>query len=359
MPKVLQIEDSAARRLLAVSAAVGIVLTLLHALFSVDMYRDSANVYSAMARALAAGDLSSAFHPGIPSLNVLLSGIFSFFGMAPERALSLVSGLFYVGTVPLLFLLLKQFLPERSSAVGALLFVCAPKVIRFSCSAVIDSGKIFFLVAALFFLYRLMKEQFRAPLTGVLFGAALGGLSLARSEGVGVAGILAGCAVACFICHAVKTRKFPSPLSAVTAAAAWGLFIFSRIVLMRCVTGEYVYDRRVEGGIVRLWKIFPIFRSSAVSVPAAPVSVPSVSVAVSPAAPRVSGFDLLNQNIRGGYELYLIFAVIGLALFILAVRWKGCGRLFPGKTVPDDVKWDNFFYVLLIAVVGNALIFRY
>ena len=346
MGKFFQTADFQTRMLLTASVLTGLVLTLVHALFSVDMYRDSANVYSAMARALAAGDFSSAFHPGIPSLNVLLSGVFSFFGMAPERALSLVSGLFYVGTVPFLFLLLKQFLPERLSAVGALLFACAPKVIRFSCSAVIDSGKIFFLVAALFFLHRLMKKQFRAPLTGVLFGAALGGLSLARSEGVGIAGILAGCAVVCFIRHAVRMKTFPSPLSAVTAAAAWGLCIFSRVVLMRCATGTFVYDRRIEDGISDVFN-----RLTGGHAAGAAVSLP-------PASPRVSWFDLVNQNIRGGYELYLIFAAVGLLLLILAARWKGCGRLFPGKTVPDDVKWDNFFYILLITVVGNALVFK-
>jgi hypothetical protein len=42
--------DRQTRLLLTVSLLTGFVLTFLHAFFSVDMYRDSANVCSAMRR---------------------------------------------------------------------------------------------------------------------------------------------------------------------------------------------------------------------------------------------------------------------------------------------------------------------
>lgn len=359
MRKFFQAMDRQTRILLIASLLTGFVLTLLHAFFSVDMYRDSANVYSAMARSLAAGDFSSAFHPGIPSLNVLLSGIFSFFGMAPERALSLVSGLFYAGTVPFLFLLLKEFLPQRAAAWGALLFVCAPKIIRFSCSAVIDSGKIFFLVAGLFFLHKMIREEFRSPRTGIAFGLALGGLSLARSEGVGVAGLLALSAAVYFVIRWRRDRKTPSLLPAAGAAVCWSLCLFFRVALMRAATGEFVFDSRIEGGLVRMWDGVTSSVSALFSAPAASAAVPVVPAVPMPSpAPRVSWLDLVNQNIRGGYELYLIFAAVGLILFILAARWKGCCSLFPGKKFPFELKWDGFFYVLLLVVLGNALIFK-
>jgi len=348
------------RVLLGLSLAAGVILSLLHVVFSVDMYRDSANVYAMMARSLSAGDWTTAFHPGIPCLNVLLSRPFTLCGMRPERALSLVSGLFYVGTVPFLFLLLKQFLPERLSAVGALLFVCAPKIIRFSCSSIIDSGKIFFLVAGLFLLHKLIREEFRSPRTGIAFGLALGGLSLARSEGIGTAGLLALAASVYFAMQWLRTRKLPSLLPAAGAAVFLGLCLLFRVVLMRAVTGEFVFDRRIEGGLERMWNgltssVSALFSAPAASSTAAP-GVPAVPMP--PAVPRVSWMELVSQSIRGGYEFYLVFAAAGLILLILANRWKNCECLFPGKKFPFDLKWNGFFYVLLFVVLGNALIFK-
>ena len=161
-----------ARGLVVIAVAGGVILSLLQIFFSVDLYRDAANVYAFMVRSMVEGRVEDAFHPGIPSLNVLLALPFAFIGLRPGQALSVVSCLFYVFAILFVYLLLKEFLSDRKAAAGCLLFAFAPKIIRFSCCALIDSGKIFFLVAALFFLHRLLKNRFRTWGAALGFGAA-------------------------------------------------------------------------------------------------------------------------------------------------------------------------------------------
>ncbi len=337
MLKFLCPTDLPTRILLLTALAVGLVLSLLHAFFSVDLYRDAAGVYVPLARALAQGDFAQAFHPSIPSLNVLLSWGFSAIGMRPEQAMSLVSGWFYVGTIPVLFLLLRLFFPERWSAVGALLFACTPKIIRLSCTSLLDSGKIFFIVLALLLLYRLIETNFRSIRLGIGFGAALGGISLARSEGVGIAGVIALCAVLYWASSAIRQKKLPPILPALAAGATWALALLSRMVLLFYTTGEFIYDRRVQGALTDLW-------NRNVSAPV---------VAAVPTAPSVSWWYLFRQSLRGGYELYMIFVLIGIILLMIVSRKKASRPV-----LPPEIRWHNFYWVFLAVVVGNALIFK-
>lgn len=345
MLKFLRTADLPTRMLLIAALAVGSVLTLLHVLFSVDIYRDSANVYSAMARALVNGDLAEAFHPSIPALNVLLSWGFSAIGMRPEQAMSLVSGLFYVATIPVLFLLLKEFLPERWSAIGVLLFAAAPKIIRFSCTSLIDSGKIFFVVAALLMLCKLISSRFQSRYLALGFGIALGGMSLARSEGIGNAGILALGAAVYYICMSIEEKKLLPISSALIALTAWVVALLGRMTLMYFTVGEFVYDRRLATGFANIWKHLTDTRPVLTDIVVAPQAI----------ATRVSWFYLFNQNIRGCYEAYLIFFLAGVIFLILSPRFK---QLWPEKMERPELRWHNFYWILLAMVLGNALIFK-
>ena len=132
--------------MLIAAVLVGAAISLTHLIFFNGIAdRDTANVYAAMSRALATGMYAEAAHPAIPSLNVLLSRIFTWLGMAPDVAMSAVSCMLYVATIPFVYLLLNRFLPGEPSAFGAVLFACAPKIIRFSCAGLLDSGKVFFM----------------------------------------------------------------------------------------------------------------------------------------------------------------------------------------------------------------------
>lgn len=341
-----QTKTSATGWLLALAFAVGTVTALLQLCLSVDMYRDSANVYAFMARALANGEYSEAFHPGIPMLNVLLSRPFTALGMRPEQALSAVSALFYIGTIPLLYLLLKRFMPELPAAAGALFFACAPKIIRFSCTALIDSGKIFFFVAGLYFSCRMIGEKFRSHATALWFGVVLGGMSLARSEGFGNAGMLFVCTA---LFHLAEAKKGERPPLApwFTAVAAWILVAAVRVWVNWRFCGECVFDLRIHNHL-----------SKALAGLAGNAPAPVPGQAPARASGGVTWWDLIQNSVAGSYEVYLVLAGIGLVLLLPAALGGKWHLLWPDRKVPEYFRWRPFFGLLLVCVFGNMLLFK-
>ena len=333
-------------KMLFLALAGGVICSFCHLIFSVDLYRDSANVYAFMARALAEGNYADAFHANIPHLNVCCSYPFSLLGMAPGKALSLVSCLFYLGAIFYLFFLMREFLPEKLAGFGALLFAFAPKVIRFFCTPLIDSGKCFFLTAALYYGYKLIKSRFSSPGNAAGFGAALGLLSLARSEAIANAGIIGICVGIFCIIEVVRSKKFMPLVLMISAGAITMIFLASRIVLMGIFCGKWCYDERISAGLA---KIFP-----QISVSAPATAANSVPVKVF----NSSWSHLAEQNARGSYEVYLLFTVIGVIILLLALYWKNAPALFPDKKVPDFIKWNNYYWVFLIVVASNMLIFK-
>jgi len=325
------------RFLLYCALTAGVILLLLQAAFSVDMFRDSAGVYSPMARALANGSYQEAFHPGIPCLNVLLSFPLTGLGIAPETALSIISSAFYIGTIPFIYLLLKLFLPGILSSAGALFFACAPKIIRFSCSAIIDSGKIFFLTAALFFLLKFMAGKYRSWKYALFFGISAGGMSLARSEGFGNALVLFGCLGLYWCIDGVKERKIQPLLPAAASFFAWLGCLLIRVGINWKFCGIPTFDIRISDGLSRIFS----------SAPAA------VSAASAVKTLRVSWADLFNQNLRGCYELYFFLGLLGLFLMIFPRK-----KVWASGELPGFVKRDMRYWIFLIVPVTNALIFK-
>ena len=331
--------------LLYLSLVVGILLTIAQAVFSVDLYRDSANVYSFMERALVAGNFHDAIHPAIPSFNVLLAYPLTFLGFRPEQALGTVSCLLYVLSIAFFHYLLKEFLPERAAGVGTMLYAFAPKIIRFFCSAIIDSGKMCFLIGALYFAHRLIDKRFGSRAAALGLGAMLGCLALARSEGIGIAAVIAGCVAVYYLIEFRRSKKCPPLLPVLAAALAFAVLIASRMWLIYIHSGEWIFDSRIAEGINGIIAKF----SGAASTAANAV----------PVRPRkVSLLHLLNQNLRGGYELYLVFAAVGIILFILAAKWKDCARIYPDKKLPPWLKWNSFYLVFIAVILSNIMIFR-
>lgn len=326
------------------AAAIGLLVTTLCCTLSVHLYRDSANVYSFMARALADNNYQDAFHPSIPSLNVLLSWPLTFAGFSPERALLFISCAFYILTIIQLYYLLKIFLPKNLAGTGALLFAVAPKIIRFYCAALIDSGKTFFLVSALYFAYQLIDGKFRSFKHALILGVMLGGLTLSRSEGIGVAMVIVFL-VGCYYLHeALRQKKVPHILPLLTTAATCLLLISSRFFIMYLHCGKFIYDKRITDA---LSGIIDKFTGKDIAAMPAAEKLPSVSWA-----------HLLSDTVRGSYELYLVFAAIGIVLFVFAAKWSKAARLYPDNKIPEFMKWNNFYFVFLFVVIGNILIFK-
>lgn len=352
--------------MLAAAVLVGVAISLTHLIFFYGIdYRDTANVYAAMARSLAAGAHAEAFHPAIPCLNVLLSQVFSLAGMSPDVALSAVSCVFYVAAIPFLYLLLKRFLPDEPAAFGAVLFACTPKIIRFSCAGLLDSGKIFFLVAGLYFSCRLIRERFRSFGTAAGFGLALGGLSLVRSEGIGNACVLFGCTALFWLWDTWREKRFLPVLPMLTAVAAWALTLLGRAWVNWHFCGRFIIDERIHDG---LSKLLAALFSSSEAAGAGPVAEAAQAAETAGGNALPEWLELIRKNIVGNYELYFGFAVAGLVLLILAEygrrgsasRNQACPAhyVWPDRNVPDFVKWDPFFIVLFVSVASNAMIFK-
>ena len=340
--KYVSIENIKKSGLLYAAVGTALVVALIRVVGSVSLFRDSANVYCFMARELAWGNYREAFHPAIPSLNVLLSRLFTFIGISPEQATAIVSSSFYVLSVVFLYYLLKEFVPEKIAGFGALLYACAPKVIKFFVSSLIDSGKCFFLIAALYFFYRLIRSRFRSPVYALWTGGMLGGLALARSEAIGVSGLLF-CCIAVYCLQEMIRQKKLYPFFSVLAA----FFVFSVLVASRCVVnyfacGKLIFDYRIALGLEKIAAKF-----TGAELNNMPIDFVSTTWS-----------HLLNQNLRGGYEVYLCFAFVGLLLFVLAAAGKNKARIYPEQNIPEWIKWNNFYFVFIAIILSNMVFFK-
>ena len=330
--------------LLYVALGGGMLCTLVHLIFSVDLYRDSAGVYVYMARALSTGNFSEAFHPGIPHLNIFCAFPFTLVGLSPEKSVTLVSCLFYLATIPFLYFLLREFIPEKLAGTGAVLFALSPRIIRFFCAALIDSGKVFFMIAGLYYGYKIIKSRFSSWLAAVGFGVSLGLLALSRSEGIGNAVFLFFCiGISC--CKEIyNSKKSAAFLKLLVSAAVAGILLVSRIIISGVFCGQWIYDKRINDGIC---KILSFLTGSGIA--ATDISVDAFDS---------SWGHLLKQNIRGANELYLVFSLLGLALLVMVHFRKNNIHLFPSGNVPGFIRWHNFYWVFLFSIIFNMLLFK-
>ena len=132
--------------------------TLSHVFFLSDIFRDTAHVYAVFARAIGEGNWSEGIATKVPMLNISLAGILAGCGLEAVKALSLVAGIFYLLTCFPLRRLLERYVSPAAAAWGCVLYVCAPKMIRFACAPLLESTRIFFLVAAILYFLRCSEE---------------------------------------------------------------------------------------------------------------------------------------------------------------------------------------------------------
>jgi hypothetical protein len=162
---------------------LAVIFVVLHMVFCIDVYDDIAKCYGPEARAFGRGDWANAFEDRIPPLMPSLAGCLCYVGMHPFSALIFFSGLFYIIATFPLFALLKQFIKrEELAAWGCLMYLLAPKIIRFSCTGLLNSGKIFFLLWSIWLVLSFFHKKSWFKI--ILLGIALAGLSLIRGEGL-------------------------------------------------------------------------------------------------------------------------------------------------------------------------------
>jgi len=167
--------------ILGLAITLACLISLLHIFFCFDVYDDIAACYALMTRAFAEGDWYNAFALHLPILSTTLGGVLSSCGLGPFRALVVVSCLFYIASIFPLYYILKYFLKrEDHAAWGCVLYVLAPKIIRFSCTGLLNPSKNFFIIAAIALILASAKRL--KWLNTLLLGIVLAGLALARAE---------------------------------------------------------------------------------------------------------------------------------------------------------------------------------
>ena len=316
-----------------------VVMTIIRVLFSQHIYRDSANVYTYMVREFCNGNYENVIHPGIPFLNVTLSIPLTMIGFSPLASTLLVSCLFFIASTYFVYKLLEEFVPEQWAAFGTLLYVYCPRILRFSLTGLLDSSRLMFLVATMYFLCKLIRENYKSWRYAILFGCSLGGMTLARSEGIGNAVVCFGC-FGIFWLIALLQHKKPGILPIFTSFFIWIAISASRILVNWYFCGEAIFDRRIHYGVMRFWsKITGIQQI-----------IPHTFTKRDP----LTIMDLCNQSIRGTYELYFIFIVIGLLLVCFSRNFLK--RCWVDENIPAFAKWDNRYWIFLIFIFTHMTI---
>jgi hypothetical protein len=168
-------------RILGLATTMAFLISLLHVFLCFDVYDDIAAWYGPMTRAFIAGNWSNAFTPKVPVLNTTFAGMLGLLGLEPFRALVVVSCIFYIATIPVLYVLMKNFFSRDDYAAWCcVLYVLAPKIIRFSCTGLLNSSKNFFIICGLALILASSKKL--KWHNSILMGIVLASLALSRAE---------------------------------------------------------------------------------------------------------------------------------------------------------------------------------
>lgn len=323
------------KKVFLLALLTGIIFSLLSIFLIHDMYRDVAGVYAYYTREIGTGNWSAGWVGRVPMLHILLSGILALTGFEAYTATIMISSAFYILTLFPLRRLLERYLSPQQAAWGCLLFIFAPKVIRFSISGVLDPERYFFLITALLFFFRLAD---RAKLKdGLLLGLSLAGLSVSRGEGFPVAiALLLFFPVFLLLQKKItdsgKIRKY-------LFAFVVSLFFLFLGILPFCMTNQYYNHAFVTD--LRITEIFTGSgeSSAADSDGSAIMEQSNASDSDQRAAFLVHVLHTINNTFRGAYELYLSFAVLGMILLVLRKKWNWEYSLFLGLYVLHTIMY--------------------
>ena len=315
------------RRILLFALCSGVIFSLFYLIFCNDMYRDVAFCYARYAREFGEGSWNGKAIFQLPPLHIFLGGLLVKCGVPAYGAVISISSLFWLATVFPLYQLLKRFLPERMAAFGCVLFIFAPRLIRFSCMALLEPGRDFFLVLAVWMLFRVLDDP-RKLRYAAFTGFAMGGMMLARGEGSVLALVLQILLVIYLVIDACKEKKNPFRW----VIAPWCVMIFAFLLVL---TPRLIETWRLsgypvpDGRILRLLQIeSDLIQRPTEAQRAAAVYAPedeimdgnALDASVRFSAKQLSEF--FSNVSRGAYEFYLFLAVVGSILLLRRKEWK-------------------------------------
>ena len=287
--------------------------TICYTLFLTDIYRDTAHAYAPYVREIANGNWAAGIASQVPMLNISLAGLFAITGLEPVRALTLVAGLFFLASCFPLRSLLERYVSPLAAAWGCVLFVIAPKMIRFACAPLLESSRMFFMITAiLFFLRTVENPKWK---NAVLFGISCGLMAVSRGEGILLSVVLLfGLPVyAGLFCRPAQWGKLLAMWA--TAIVCAGAAI-SPFCAMNCYrTGYFVPDVRIVAIInpQAVVKQSDNRQTEERFVHQSDIQKMKFSE---------KAYHNVSSFIRGGYELYWVLAIIGAAVIFRKKEWK-------------------------------------
>lgn len=308
-----------------------VVFLLLHWVFSLcfnyQLYRDVAGVYAWYARELGRGNGYAEAITKVPPLNIVLAAGMVFCGIEAYTALICISMFMAILTLIPLYKMLRLFVSEKMAAWGCLLFAFAPKSLRFFGTGLLESTRDLFLVSAIYLVFKSWRNECRYY-HWMLLGGLLGLLCIARGEGAVLAGAIAlGILVRPSTDYRSLVQIAKKILYPVAVTAVVGLLVISPVVFHNYkVTGYPVTDARQ----ISLLEVLPGVRN----LFTVPAKVVQENVRLLPKTPQKRNDcqstsanlerlqQLLPKAFRGGYELYMVLAIIGIALLIWQKKWR-------------------------------------
>ena len=303
-------------RILGLAVVLACLIGALHIFFCFDVYDDIAAWYAPMVRAFIEGDWDNAFSPVVPILSTSLAGLLGYLGLESFRALVVISCLFYIASIPVLYYVLKYFLKrEDYAAWGCVLYVLGPKIIRFSCTGLLNPAKNFFIIASVALILASAKRS--KWMYSLLLGVTLAGLALARAETlVFLPFLVLWYAYFIFADKKLEVKKRLTKIFLHCFAITMVCFVCvsPRLYQSYKVTGVPTLDIRQASYACR---ILPFTQKEYKKKP----FITAERKTIIPDTKSKRGWKLLWQGVecfvRGAYEPYLILALLGIFLW-----WK-------------------------------------
>lgn len=303
-------------KILMCSIISSCLISALHIFFCFDVYDDIASCYALMTRAFYEGDWYNAFAIHLPVLSTTLAGILTYAGIGSFRALVVVSCLFYIASIPVLYYVLKYFLKRDDYAAwGCMLYVFAPKIIRFSCTGLLNPAKNFFIISAIALI--LASSRNLKWFNTLLLGIVLAGLALARAETVVFLPLLVlWYAYFIFIDKKIELKKrlIKIFLHCLVIAIMFFICVSPRLYQSYKTIGVPTLDIRQAD---YLCKILPFSKKKYQHK----LNIVAKSKTLTPDTKSKRGWEKTWQGVecftRGAYTPYLILALLGIYLW-----WK-------------------------------------
>lgn len=313
------------KRILFLLGLFFILQTLFSLCFNYQLYRDVGGVYAWYARDFGNGVWWSEPLSKVPVLNIFLGGFLVRCGVPPYSSLITLAMLFMGLTIIPLYRMLKLFLPAAAAAWGCVIFTFAPQMLRFAGCGLLESTRDFFLVVALYFLFKNWNRACELY-EWIIFGLALGFLSLARGEGIVMA---AAVAVGLFLRQAAEWKSLKTILRSVLipvfVSGVFALVVISPVLIQNYrVTGFPVTEARMIGvlkAVPGVNKCFAEKYKKAESDPRIlPHAISSKDSDRSGLQERLCAFP--RNVLRGAYEPYFVLAIMGVVLLIKRKQWR-------------------------------------